>query len=131
MKVVKYLTLPTQELEGRDMEISARYRDNVAILDITGEIIGDARFDLNKAIQEEIDSDREGLVLNLEEVPMMDSVGLGMMVAAYTSLARKETKMVLLNVGRSIRYLLTITKLDQIFEKYDDEDEALESFKQL
>jgi anti-sigma B factor antagonist len=112
------------------MEISKRYRDNVAILDISGEIIGDARFDLNTAIQKEIDSNRTGLILNLEEVPMMDSVGLGMLVAAYTSLTRNDAKMVLLNVGRSIRYLLVITKLDQIFEKFDDEDEALESFKQ-
>lgn len=111
------------------MEISTRFRDDLAILDITGEIIGDARFDLNTAIQKQIDSDRAGLILNLEEVPMMDSVGLGMLVAAYTSLARKGTKMVLLNVGRSVRYLLVITKLDQVFEKYDDEDEALESFK--
>jgi anti-sigma B factor antagonist len=112
------------------MEISKRYRDNVAILDISGEIIGDARFDLNTAIQKEIDANRTGLILNLEEVPMMDSVGLGMLVAAYTSLTRNDAKMVLLNVGRSIRYLLVITKLDQIFEKFDDEDEALESFKQ-
>jgi len=112
------------------MEISKRYRENVAILDISGEIIGDARFDLNAAIQKEIDSNRTGLILNLEEVPMMDSVGLGMLVAAYTSLTKNDAKMVLLNVGRSIRYLLVITKLDQIFEKYDDEDEALESFKQ-
>jgi anti-sigma B factor antagonist len=112
------------------MEISKRYRDNVAILDISGEIIGDARFDLNTAIQKEIDANRAGLILNLEEVPMMDSVGLGMLVAAYTSLTRNDAKMVLLNVGRSIRYLLVITKLDQIFEKFDDEDEALESFKQ-
>jgi anti-sigma B factor antagonist len=112
------------------MEISKRYRENVAILDISGEIIGDARFDLNTAIQKEIDANRTGLILNLEEVPMMDSVGLGMLVAAYTSLTRNDAKMVLLNVGRSIRYLLVITKLDQIFEKYDDEDEALESFKQ-
>ena len=111
------------------MEISTRYRDNMAILDITGEIIGDARFDLNTAIQEQINSDSAGLILNLEEVPMMDSVGLGMLVAAYTSLTRKEGKMVLLNVGRSIRYLLVITKLDRIFEKYDDEDEAIESLK--
>ena len=113
------------------MEISTRYSDNnVAILDISGEIIGDARLELNEAIQKEIESDRKGLILNLEEVPMMDSVGLGMLVAAYTSLTKKETKMVLLNVGRSVRYLLTITKLDQVFEKYDDEEEALESFKQ-
>ncbi|HGE69483.1 TPA: anti-sigma factor antagonist [Candidatus Poribacteria bacterium] len=114
---------------GIKMEISTRYRDNVAILDIRGEVIGDARFDLNKAIQEQIDSDISGLIINLDEVPMMDSVGLGMLVAAYTSLAKKEKKVVLLNVGRSVKYLLVVTKLDQIFEKYDDEDEAVESFK--
>ena len=111
------------------MEVSTRYRDNVAILDISGEIIGDARFDLNKVIQTEVEANRAGMILNLEEVPMMDSVGLGMLVGTYTSLTRKNAKMVLLNVGRSVRYLLVITKLDQIFEKYDDEDEALESFK--
>ncbi len=111
------------------MEISARYSGNIAILDISGEIIGDSRFDLNKAIQEEVEANRAGLILNLEEVPMMDSVGLGMLVGAYTSLTRKGTKLVLLNVGRSVRYLLVITKLDQIFEKYDDEAEALESIK--
>ncbi len=111
------------------MEVSTRYRDNVAILDITGEIIGDSRFDLNKVIQEEVEANRAGLILNLEEVPMMDSVGLGMLVGAYTSLTRKKTKLVLLNVGRSVRYLLVVTKLDQVFEKYDDEDEALESIK--
>ena len=111
------------------MEVSTRYRDNVAILDITGEIIGDSRFDLNKVIQEEVEANRAGLILNLEEVPMMDSVGLGMLVGAYTSLTRKKTKLVLLNVGRSVRYLLVVTKLDQVFEKYDDEDEALENIK--
>lgn len=111
------------------MQIKTRYRDNIAILDITGEIIGDARFELNKAIQEQIDSNHAGIILNLEEVPMMDSVGLGMLIAAYTSLTKRGTKMVLLNTGRSVRYLLVITKLDQVFEKYDDEDEALESFK--
>jgi anti-sigma B factor antagonist len=111
------------------MEISTRKRDNVAILDIRGEIIGNARFDLNTAIQEQVDSDVTGLIINLDEVPMMDSVGLGMLVAAYTSLTKKEKKVVLLNVGRSVRYLLVVTKLDQIFEKYDDEDEAVESFK--
>jgi len=111
------------------MEISTRYRDNVAILDVSGDIIGDARLSLNAAIQERIDSDCAGLIINLEEVPMMDSVGLGMLVAAYTSLAKSEKRMVLLNVGRSIRYLLGITKLDQIFEKYEDEDEAVESFQ--
>jgi len=111
------------------MEISKRYCNNVAILDISGEIIGDARLDLNKAIQEEAESDCAGLILNLKKVPMMDSVGLGMLVGAYTSLTRRGTKMVLLNPTRPVKYLLVITKLDQIFEKHDNESEALKSFE--
>jgi anti-sigma B factor antagonist len=111
------------------MQVNKRYKDNVVILDISGEIIGDSRFELNKIIQEQVDANYAGIILNLEEVPMMDSVGLGMLIAAYTSLTKKESKMVLLNAGRSVRYLLVITKLDQIFEKYDDEDEAIASFK--
>ena len=111
------------------MELSVRIRENVAILDISGDIVGDARLALGEAIQEQVDSDRDGVIVNLEEVPVMDSVGLGMLVAGYTSLTRKGKKIVLLNVGRSVRYLLVITKLDTVFEKYDDEDEALASFK--
>ena len=91
--------------------------------------MGNARFDLNTAIQDQVNSDVDGLIINLDEAPMMDSVGLGMMVADYILLTKKEKKIVLLNVGRSIRYLLIVNKIDQIFEKYDDEDEAVESFK--
>jgi anti-anti-sigma regulatory factor len=52
-----------------------------------------------------------------------------MLVAAKTSLIKQNKKVVLQNVGRSVRYLLVVTKLDQVFEKYDDEDEALENLK--
>lgn len=113
------------------MEISTRCRDNVAILDITGEIVGGARFAFNDAIQAQLDVGHNGIIINFNDylVPMMDSVGLGMLIAAQRSVANKKGgRIVLLNVGRSVRYLLTITKLDQIFDKYDDEEEAVESF---
>ncbi|NQU82986.1 MAG: STAS domain-containing protein [Parcubacteria group bacterium] len=123
----------TGEKEETDkviFSIDRRISDDIAILDVAGEIIGDRRFDLNEAIQGSMDlPNNKGIILNLMKVPMMDSVGLGMLIGAYTYLTRKGTKVVLLNVGRSVRYLLVITKLDQVFEKYDSEYEALESFK--
>ncbi len=111
------------------MEVSTRYRDGITILDIVGEIIGNARFELNNVMQEIFGDDCNGIIMNLEEVPMLDSVGLGMITGVYTEMARKEKRLILLNAGQSIQYLLVITKLYQIFEKYNDEDEALESFK--
>jgi anti-anti-sigma factor len=111
------------------MEISARYRNGVAILDVVGEIIGESRFDLNKTLQEEIEKKPEGLILNLEEVPMMDSVGLGMLVGTKMSIQRAGYNVALEYVGRSVRYLLVVTKLDQEFHKFDDEGDALEWVK--
>lgn len=111
------------------MEISTRHRDNVAILDIRGDIIGDNRFDLNKKIQEQIDSEILMIILNLDEVPIMDSVALGVITAGLTQLIKKGGKLALLNVGEKVKYLLVVTKLDKIFEKYDNEDKAVQSFR--
>ncbi|MDD5433250.1 MAG: STAS domain-containing protein [Candidatus Pacebacteria bacterium] len=116
------------------MEISVRYKEDITIFDLWGELVGDARFDFNKILREELDKPhnkpQKGIIINLKEVPMIDSVGLGIFVAAYTTLTKQSQKLVLLNVGRSIRYLLITTKLNQIFEKYYDEEEAIESFKE-
>jgi anti-anti-sigma factor len=111
------------------MEISKRSRDNVAILDVTGNIIGNDRFDLHTAVQEAVEGDSAGVILNLEGVPKISSASLAIIMASYISLAKRDMKLVLLNVGKSVRYLLFITKLDRIFEEYDDEDKAVGAFK--
>lgn len=111
------------------MEISSRSRDNIAIVDLTGEIIDNDRSNLDTAIEEAIDEGSTGIVLNLEGVPKTDSAGLAIIMACYVRLVKRDIKLVLLNVAESIRYLLFITKLDQILEEYDGEDEAVEAFK--
>ncbi len=111
------------------MEISKRKIDGIVIFDIKGEITGEKRFTLSDDISAEIQADCAGIILNLAEVPLLDSVGLGALVAAYTAISKKNRKIVLLNANSAVHYLLVVTKLDQIFEKYDDEKEALKSFK--
>ena len=114
------------------MEIEVRYRNNIAIIDVEGEIIGDARFALEKLIDGLAHKDEVlGIILNLEEVPMVDSVGLGIWYARWRDMFKKGFRLVFLNCSRGVRYLLVITKLDQVFEQYDDEDEALKSFKKV
>lgn len=110
------------------MEITERYQDNKAILRLAGSILGEDRLKLNEAIQTQVEKGYDRLVLNFKDVDAMDSVGLGMLIAVHTSLSRRDAKMVLSNVGRSVNYLLTITSLNQVFEKYDTENDALNSF---
>jgi anti-sigma B factor antagonist len=68
------------------------------------------------------------MVLNMERVQMMDSSGLGVIVAAYASISRNNGRVVLLNIGGNIRSLIVMAKLVTIFDRYDTEAEAIASF---
>jgi anti-sigma B factor antagonist len=114
------------------MNTNIRERDGITIIDIQDKIIGPDSMELKSIIKNLIALKGLGeakILLNLAEVPMMDSLGLGAIVAAYTTLQRKKGRIALLNIGRSIRQLFVITKLINFFETYDNEDEAIASLK--
>ena len=118
--------------KGVIMQINLRHNDNIIILDIEGNLVGPNTIALKKIIDDLVrDADGEPvyLVLNLERVQMMDSSGLGVIVAAYASIRRNVGRMVLLNIGGNIRSLIIMAKLVTIFDRYDTEAEALASFK--
>jgi anti-sigma B factor antagonist len=125
-------TLRKKEPGNLAMEVNIRERNGVTIFDIQGRIIGADSLELKSIIDDHIASKTEGevkILLNLARVPMMDSSGLGVVVAAYTSVQRKKGRIALLNLGRSTRQLIVMAKLMTIFETYDDEDTAVDSFK--
>jgi anti-sigma B factor antagonist len=107
------------------MEISVKYQKDNAILRVSGSILGDDRIKLNEKIQGLVDGGAKNILLNLKEVGLMDSVGLGMLVALRASLIRREVRLVLSNVDKSVKSLLLITKLNNVFDLYDTEDKAL------
>ena len=107
------------------MDISIKYQKENVILRVSGSILGEDRIQLSDKIQELVDNGGKNVVLNLQDVDLMDSVGLGMLVALRASLMRREVKLLLSNVDRSVRSLLLITKLNNVFDLYDTEDEAL------
>ena len=68
------------------------------------------------------------VVLNLDLVDYVDSAGLGMLVSRYIRLTKHDGRLKLCNLHpRSFR-VLDITKILTVFESYDSEDEAVESF---
>lgn len=68
------------------------------------------------------------IVINLGEVTAIDSSGLGELVACYTTAWRGGAIVKLANAGRRIQDLLVLTKLFTIFDSYDSEAAAIESF---
>ena len=111
------------------MRIDAKNKDNGVVLYLSGKIIGDGVPQLRKAIEDRMNSGVAWLILDLAEVPLMDSSALGTIVAAFLRLRSENGKLVLLNAQKSILDVLAITKLDSLFEVYDDMQIALESVR--
>jgi anti-sigma B factor antagonist len=76
-----------------------------------------------------ISQQRTHIVLNLKNVPYIDSGGLGQLVASYGSVMKTGGAMKLLNVSSRNHDLLSITRLVTVFETFDSEAEAVRSFE--
>ncbi|RKU06408.1 hypothetical protein C6501_18730 [Candidatus Poribacteria bacterium] len=117
--------------EGVFMQINLRHKGSVTILDIEGNLVGPNTIALKNIIDNQIqeaNGEPVFMILNLERVQMMDSSGLGVIVAAYASIRRNNGRVVLLNIGGNIRSLIVMAKLVTIFDRYDTEAEAIASF---
>jgi anti-sigma B factor antagonist len=111
------------------MDINERHVGGVVILDLTGKLtIEDGVQLLKDKIQSLVHQDRKQLVLNLGGVPYIDSGGLGVLVAGYTTLTKVGGRLTLINLNKKNHDLLSITRLVTIFETYDSEPEAIASY---
>ena len=111
------------------MEISERTVDGVTILDLRGKLtIGDDAQLLKDKTESLVFQGRNQIIVNLAAVPYIDSGGLGQLVACYTTLARAGGRLTLLNLNAKNHDLLSITKLVSVFETFDTEREAIESY---
>lgn len=111
------------------MTITERKSGDVTILDVEGKILlGEGDVQLKRKIDELIESNQTKLVLNLANVPYMDSGGLGEIVRSYTTVKRAGGELKLLNATKRISDLLTITKLITVFEIHEDEAASVASF---
>jgi anti-sigma B factor antagonist len=111
------------------MQIDERVVGDVTILDLKGKMtLGEGDELLKDKVNSLMHRGHKHLLLNLGQVPYIDSAGLGEIVRSYTTISRQGGKMKLLNVTKRIEDLLSITKLLTVFDTYDSEEEALQSF---
>jgi anti-sigma B factor antagonist len=111
------------------LEIGRREKEGIAILDMNGPLtMGEAATSLREALRGLVAEGRGNVVLNLAQVDYIDSTGLGAMMMCYTALRRESGRLVLLNLNRRHVELLVLTKLSTIFEMFDDEQQAVNSF---
>ena len=111
------------------MKLDLRENQGVSVLDISGQLTaGGGAEMLREAVDTLVASGRTSILLNLSHLEFMDSAGLGELVASRRMVDRLGGKLKILNAPPKVYNSLTLAKLLPIFEVFDDEQEAIESF---
>ena len=111
------------------MKIDARHAQGVTVLEPRGKItIGVGDVALREAVHEALDAGARNILINLSAVTTIDSSGIGELVSAFTTVTNRGGKLKLSNLPAKVSDILQITQLITVFEVYDNEAEALESF---
>ena len=111
------------------MQIEQRAVGDVMVLDLKGKVtLGEGDELLKDKVNSLVNQGHRRIILNLADVPYIDSAGLGEIVRTYTTVSRQGGSLKLLNLTKRITDLLSITKLLTVFETFESENEAVRSF---
>ena len=108
------------------MKTQIRQQDGISIVEPNGRIVGSAAAALRKTIVPQIEAHNAPRVLiNLENVQKIDSIGLGVLVEAHIVATKKKGRIGIAHLGKHIRNVIVITRLIHLFEVFDSEDAAV------
>ena len=109
--------------------ISAREIGEVTVVDLVGRITVQEGWEVFRDLMRDLlRRDRVKIVLNMEQVPYIDSTALGEIIRTYTSVIRHDGSVKLLNVSSHVHQLLVITSLLAVFDLFESEADAIRSF---
>jgi anti-sigma B factor antagonist len=110
-------------------EIKERDREGIKILDVEGRLtVGSAATQLREAINKLHAAGQSQIVLNMADVEYIDSTGLGTLVICFTTLQKAGGGLKLLGLNKRNLELLLLTKLSTVFQLFNDEQDAVNSF---
>jgi anti-sigma B factor antagonist len=113
-----------------NLNITERRNGSVTVLDLKGNIrLGEGNIELHNILRFLVEKGERRVLLNLAEVTYIDSSGLGELVAGYTTLQKHQGELKLLNLTMRVHELMVITKLLTVFEIFESETEAVNSFQ--
>ncbi len=111
-------------------KITEKYK--AVIFSLKGKLLGGPEAtDFNEAVRKYLNEGKKNIVIDLSGVTYVNSTGMGMLIRNYTTVANAGGKLKLASINERMRGLLSITKLNQIFEIYDTVDEAVKSFGEM
>ena len=111
------------------LKINTRTVEGVIVIDCSGRIIFGEETSQLRDMLKNLFADHKQIVLNLSGTNYIDSGGLGTLVSLYTSARNAGASLKLANLTQRIGDLLQVTKLLTVFDVYDNEPAAIDSFR--
>ncbi len=111
------------------LKMTDREVDGVTLLQLEGRIVlGEESNAFRERVKSMLAENKKRIVLNMSNVTYIDSAGLGTLVATFHSARNQGATLKLANLGAKFREVLQVTKLLTVFEVFDNETAALQSF---
>jgi anti-sigma B factor antagonist len=112
------------------LTIGIHYLADVASLDLRGKFIkGQGGFQLQMLIDKVLTAGTRHVLLNMTEVPVLDSMGIGEIVRAFKRVSDAGGNLKLVGLTDRVYGALKITQLLDLIETFKTEEDALASFK--
>ena len=111
------------------IQITRRDVGDVTVLDLKGKLAGEAGLTLSDTVEALIQDGRQQILLNLGDVSFVDSGCLGTLLSLRGVVAKPGGALKLSNIASRISDLLVTTKLEMVFDAFDSETDALQSFE--
>jgi anti-sigma B factor antagonist len=109
--------------------IEIRNRDDVAIVVISGKLMGGPDADrLRSTVTQLAESGRKKILLDLGEVPWVNSAGVGILLSLVTNIPRTGARIKFARINERVRSILDVTRISSHLDSYADEDGAMSSF---
>ncbi len=111
------------------LKMNSREVDGISIVQLEGRIVlGEESNALREKVKTLMTENKKKIVMNMENVTYIDSAGLGTLVASFHSAKAQGAVLKLSNLGAKFQEVLQVTKLYTVFEVFDNETLAAQSF---
>lgn len=113
------------------MKLEEKLHGNVVVISLSGSLLGEpGATNFRQSVYRLLSEDKRKFVIDLGELKFMNSMGLGSLIAALTSVRTSGGDMCLARLRDGVESVIMITKLVKVFRLYDTVVKAVESFKQ-
>ena len=112
------------------MAVKVKIHHNIGVIKVKGTLIGDEETrEVHQRVKDLIEENIQKIVMDLSKVKWMNSHGLGVLMACYSSVYHANGKIAMTAASEKVKKLMAITKVHTLFDHFDSINQALDSYR--